>query len=170
MITIIKSNKWLWYSRFFVVIVLMISSIYILADFKWSQTIPLNNFFSIAMPLLMFITALAAILDFVFMPKGAILDTELQKIEVTYFIGKPKTIYLDEIKALCTTFIKPARGSKTYEGVMVFLKAGKKILFNDYYIADHTSIYIYLVLSKIPDIGEQKFKPLSYCIHNYIYK
>lgn len=168
MTTIIAINKQTWIAKGFTLVFATFVITVMLFTVPWPKTISIVSLMPFIFALGLVSLWVNVFLDIRFMPKSALLDTDAKLIEGKYFFRPSKIIYLDEIESLYSNFIQAGRSENSkYEGVMVCLKNGEKLLFSEYYIADHTDIYLYLRNADIPDIGEQYFNKYAYCWDSY---
>ena len=81
------------------------------------------------------------------LPIGAIIDDELNTINVKYLIKKQAFIRLDEIDHYSYTTIKSGR--TTFTGLDLYLSDGTKILFSDLNFADYSPVEAFLRDNKV---------------------
>ncbi len=167
MITIIELNKTTWYGKMILLAFILIffpAEIFFLnknkASLQWEFFIPL---------LFCLFIGVMSVLEFYFIPKGAVLDTDLKQIEVKYFVKANRMIYLDQIDSFYTNSIS-TRYKQTgtdFDGLLVCLKSGEKVLFSDMYMADRSDINEFLKNAGITDNGTQEFDKIAYYRDSY---
>ena len=151
-------NKYQFYLKILVVIgflLLLVGTIYVI---KYPTGTMLETKNLIAAVLFVFFMSFLIVLVFIqlyFLPFRVIINNDAKSIEVCFPLHKSEMLCLDDIEQYSTTTIYTR--STNYEGLLLYVKNGPKLLISDFNLQDSKVVLDILEESQIPRIGMEKF-------------
>ena len=125
-------------------------------DFHFSFTM----IFAIILWLLAILFFILMFLQLIFFPRGVEINSDARNLTVHYFMLRPRTI--DAHTMLKYTNTKLYSRSTIYPGVLIYLKNGKKYLFDEISIRDYKPVKEFLDSRGVYFGGDEKFNNISY--------
>ncbi len=156
--TIINANKSQLYKKIILQIVLIIifvlSIVIIIHPFGQPLTL-----FQLLLMILFAIAFLVfnafTLVQLLYLPSGVSVDETAKKMEVKFLLIKPVTIEAADLEKYTTTTIFGRK--KDYEGILIYIKAGKKLLISNINVKDYKPVEAFLKKIKVKHAGKEDF-------------
>jgi hypothetical protein len=163
---LIRFNKYQVYGKItFLIIFLSVIGLFIIVvpPLRVDVNTPVVIFiFLILMGFLIFCFAILMTLQLLFLPKGVNIDEGNRLITLTFFVSRPFTITPDDVANFSSILVHTK--STNYEGILLYLKNGKKYLLGDFNLKDYKPIRSFLEDYNVFYVGYEKFNFITYFV------
>jgi len=155
----IPANKWQLYGK--LVWQLISSGVFFLFAYPLIH-FGFNNrvaFFILFAVLIFLPLAFINLVQLIYLPISLRID-DLNAITIAFPFRKARTISIKEIESFHAT--KISSRSTLYDGIIITLKSGKKILVSDFNLKNYLPVRQFLDHAPIQFLGEVTFSPISF--------